>query len=73
MNARFSTQARNSATCKDKWGVLPRDFKKIYEYKIGTGNNQNYWSMNMEEKLAQGLLRNFGQGLYEMIVEFLGT
>jgi hypothetical protein len=29
--------------------------------------------MNMEEKLAEGMFRNFGQGLYEMIAEFLGT
>jgi hypothetical protein len=47
MNTGFSTEARNGATCKDKWGVFAGDFKKIYVYKIGTGNNQDYWSMNM--------------------------
>jgi hypothetical protein len=52
MNASFSIQLRNDVTWKDKWGALVGDFKKIYDYKTGAGNNQNYWSLNLNEKLA---------------------
>lgn len=47
MNAWFSTQARNATAYKNKWGAFSRDFKKLYVHKIGTRNNQDYWSMNM--------------------------
>jgi hypothetical protein len=52
MNASFPTQLQNGITCKNKWGALIGDFKKIYDYKIGIGNNQDYWSLNLNEKLA---------------------
>lgn len=73
MNASFSIQLRNGATSRDKWGALVGDFKKIYDYQTCLGNNQDYWSLNLNEKLAWGLPRNFGQVQYEMIGEFLGT
>ncbi len=42
MNAHFSSQLHNGARCKNKWGVFVGNFKKIYEYKICTKNNQEY-------------------------------
>ncbi len=73
INAWFSIQMRNGVACKDKWGAIVRDFKKIYDYKLETWNNQNYESLNTIEKTAQGLPKTFVWGLYEMVREFLGT
>jgi hypothetical protein len=41
MNVGFSIQMRNGIACKDKWGIITGDFKKIYDYKLRIGNNQN--------------------------------
>jgi len=41
MNVRFSIQMKNGVACKDKWGVIAGNFKKIYDYKLKIGNNQN--------------------------------
>jgi len=51
MNANFSSQLQNGATCKNK-GAFVRNFKNIYDYKISTTNNQEYESLNLKEKLA---------------------
>ncbi len=42
MNARFSTQMKNGVAYKKKMGIIARDFKKIYDYKLRTKNNENY-------------------------------
>jgi hypothetical protein len=39
MAVRYSQHTRNCPTCKDKWGVIMWDFKKIIDYMLGTGNN----------------------------------
>jgi hypothetical protein len=59
MNATFSIQIRNGVACKNKWGAIASDFKKIYDYTLGTGNNQDYWSLNTTEKVARGLPKMF--------------
>jgi hypothetical protein len=42
MNASFSSHLQKGARCKNKWGAFVGNFKKIYDYKIGTKNNQEY-------------------------------
>jgi hypothetical protein len=42
MNENFSIQLQNGARCKNKWGTFVRNLKNIYDYKIGTRNNQKY-------------------------------
>ncbi len=42
MNAGFSIQMTNGVAYKNKWGVIVGDFKKIYDYKLKIGNNQDY-------------------------------
>jgi hypothetical protein len=59
INAECSNQLRNRATCKNKWGFFVGDFKKINDYKIGTKNNQDYWSMTNAEKFATELPQKF--------------
>lgn len=40
---------------------------------VGTGHNENYWSLSFQEKKTSHLLRNFGRGVYDMIKGFMGT
>jgi hypothetical protein len=39
----------------------------------GIGHNEDYWSLNLQEKRASHLPRNFGHGVFNMIKEFMGT
>ncbi len=59
INARCSNQFKNRAACKDKWGSNVGDFKKIYDYKVGIKNNQDYWSMTNAEKSRTKLPQKF--------------
>jgi len=40
---------------------------------VGTNHNENYWSLNLQEKRASHLPCNFGHGVFDMIKEFMGT
>jgi hypothetical protein len=42
MDVGHSIHLRNGPACKNKWGSLFGDFKKIYDYMASTGNNQDY-------------------------------
>jgi hypothetical protein len=60
MNVECSNQLKNGVACKDKWGSLVGDFKKICDYKASIKNNQDYWSMTNVEKSTIRLPWNFG-------------
>jgi len=60
-------------TCKDKWWSIYDHFKKKIDCMVGTSHNENYWSLNLQEKRASHLPCNFGHGVYDMIKEFMGT
>ncbi len=47
-------------------------FKKIYDYMVRTEHNEKYWSMTIVDMVDFNLPKNFDQGMYEMIDEFLG-
>lgn len=32
MNARCSTHLRNGVACKDRWGLITKEFKNIFDY-----------------------------------------
>ncbi len=49
----YTTHLKNDPTCKDKGGFICKDFKKIYDYMVGIGHNEEYWSMNVINKVAQ--------------------
>jgi hypothetical protein len=40
MNAGCSTHVRNGPACKDKWTTITSDFKKIFDFMVGIGQNQ---------------------------------
>ncbi len=61
----------NIPTCKDKWGSLYGDYKKIHDYQSVIGHNEKYWDMFVEDKVLQGLLRNFNKVFFELIDIFM--
>ncbi len=46
MSVGFFEHMRNNPTCKDKWGVIFGNFKKIFDHWLGTWQNENDWAMN---------------------------
>lgn len=40
---------------------------------LGIVHNQNYLSFSLQEKGAIHLPHNFGHGMYDMILKFMGT
>jgi hypothetical protein len=62
---RHYQHTRNGPTCKDKWGLLTGYVKKIVNYMLRTGYNQEYWSLTSQEKATFHLLRLFHKNFYE--------
>jgi hypothetical protein len=61
---------RNGLACKDKWSMIASDFKKIFDFMVRIGQNQDYWAMNIQEKNNAWFFCNFRRSLYKMINEF---
>jgi hypothetical protein len=61
----------NIPTCKDKWGSFYGDYKKEHNYTSGTKHNEEYWDMFVEEKIIQGLPKNFRKMSFEFINSFM--
>ncbi len=38
-NSNIVMNVKNDPTCKNNWGSLVGDFKKIYDYMVDTGHN----------------------------------
>jgi hypothetical protein len=38
---------KNGPTCKDKWNTISSNFKNIFNFMVGTGQNQDYWAMSV--------------------------
>jgi hypothetical protein len=45
-NSGFSAHYRGPMGCKDKWQVMFSDYKKVNDYRSGTGNNEDYFRMS---------------------------
>jgi hypothetical protein len=40
----------NDPTCKDKWGAIYGNLKKIHDYMGGVIHNEKYWNINPKDK-----------------------
>jgi hypothetical protein len=40
---------------------------------LRTIHDENYWTLNIQDKVALHLPNNFGHGMYDMIYEFMKT
>ena len=59
---------RDGPSCKDKWGILIADYKRIYDFHKGTGiNEEKYWSMSVPERIEENLPRHFLKENYDAI------
>jgi hypothetical protein len=45
----------NGAKCKDKWGSIYEDLKKIHDYTQGIGHNEVYWDLSFVDKMMHNL------------------
>lgn len=72
MKVGCSSHVPNDPTCKDIWSMISSNFKNIFDFMMGIGQNQDYWAMNAQEKNKVQLPHNFRKGMYEMIDEFIG-
>jgi hypothetical protein len=57
--AGFSTHYRGPMACKNKWQVFFSDYKKIMDYRKGTGHNEDYFRMGSRRRKEVNLPPNF--------------
>jgi hypothetical protein len=70
-NSRFSAHYRGPLGCKDKWQVLFLDYKKINDYRSGTGHNEDYFRMHSRRRKELTLPTNFCQIHFKEMELFL--
>jgi hypothetical protein len=61
MKVGYSLHMRNGPTCKDKWGIVNNDFKWIFGYMARKKHNEEYSTMNVEDRMRLHLPHQFGR------------
>jgi len=56
MVTKYSQHTTNNLACKNKWGLIIRYFKKVVDYMSRISHNQEYWTINPQEKVVFHLL-----------------
>jgi hypothetical protein len=62
---------RGAGACRDKWQTLFGEYKKIFDYKGRTGNNEDYFRMASKRRKDLGLPVNFCSSQYRDMERFL--
>jgi hypothetical protein len=70
-NFGFSAHCRGLLGCKDKWQVLFSDYKKINDYRSGTGHNGDYFRMHSRRRKELNLPTNFCQTYFKEMERFM--
>lgn len=74
-NEGASVVFRNAESCKDKWGQLNGEYKKIRDYEKArtvNGNRASYWDLPAAERQVFHLPKTFhSRRLYDRMDEFL--
>ncbi|KAG0623490.1 hypothetical protein M758_3G178300 [Ceratodon purpureus] len=74
-NEGASVVFRNAESCKDKWGQLNGEYKKIRDYektRVVNGNRASYWDLPAAERQLFHLPKTFhSRTLYNRMDEFL--
>jgi hypothetical protein len=47
MNVGCSTHVKNNLASKDKWNMIASNFKKIFDFMVRIGQNQDYYAMDI--------------------------
>jgi hypothetical protein len=61
---------RNGPACKEKWASIYDEYRRIQDYMVGTGHNEEKWSISPADKMAQDLPRVFVKSICEMMDAF---
>jgi hypothetical protein len=64
MKVGCSEHVKNGPTCKDKWSTISSNFKNIFNFMVGIGQNQDYWAMSAQERNNVQLPCNFKRGIF---------
>lgn len=62
---------RGPQTCKDKWGALYGDYKRLKDYQKGNGNSENYYMMIGHRRRELNLPANFKACWFTLMDSFL--
>ncbi len=54
-NVSYSQHLKNDLTYKRNWGTTFGEFKKIFYHVLGTWQNEDYWAMSPQDKVAHHL------------------
>jgi hypothetical protein len=57
----------NGPTYNDKWESIPHEFKRLFDYLLGTIHNENDWTLNIRDTVALHSPHSSGHGMYDMI------
>ena len=66
-----SVYPRGIGACRNKWQTLFGEYKKIFDYKGRTGNNEEYFRMASKRKKELRLPANFCSSQYWNMERFL--
>jgi hypothetical protein len=69
--AGFSVHYRGPMAYKDNWQVLFSDYKKIVDYRKGTGHNEDYFRMGSRRRKEVNLPPNFCPQHFKEMERFL--
>lgn len=64
MKVGCTKHVKNGPTCKDKWSTISSNFKNIFNFMVGIGQNQDYRAMSAQERNHVQLPCNFGRGIF---------
>jgi hypothetical protein len=65
MKVGCSKHVNNGPTSKDKWNMISSNFKKIFNFMVGTKQNQDYWAMSAQKKNNVQLPYNFERSIFQ--------
>jgi hypothetical protein len=72
MATSFFEHTKKRPACKDKWGIISGDFKKVFSYMLQTTHNQNYWTLSPQEKVTFHLPKKVPKNFYDPLLKFMG-
>ena len=65
MASGFLTYFRDGMTCKGKWHLILPDYRRVADYHVRTGiNDEDYWLLTPNELIVETLPKAFSKEIY---------
>ncbi len=64
---------KNGLAPKGKWATMYGDYKRIWDYVVGTCQNDEYWNILPPNKVPLNLLKFSNKMIYKMIDAFMSN